>query len=129
MLNKESIDCVENFENYYEYVADEELKKIYTKEEIGYIWFCNLFAIFYDNDMELKWGKMLYETTIAILERKQDILLNKNYEEYLLCLNLIGIENLEWGTSIRFCWFKNEEIKNKFKNYLKQLGYKKGNKK
>lgn len=122
--NNEVIDCIENFQNFYEYIIDEEDKKIYTKEEYGYIWFCQLFATFYDSDVELKWGKLLYETIISILERKQDVLLNKNYEEYLLCLNLIGTDKLEWGTSIRFCWFEKEETKNKYKNYLKQLGYK-----
>ena len=125
-MNNETIDCIENFENYYKYVCDEETKKMFSKGECGYIWFCSLFTTFYDSDMELKWGKLLYETIIAILERKQDILLNKNYEEYLLCLNLIGTDKLNWGSSIRFCWFDATEIENKYKNYLKQLGYKVG---
>lgn len=122
-MKNEIIDCVENFENYYKYVESEENKEMYTKEEFGYIWLCGLFATFYDSDIELKWGKLLYETLVAIIERKQSELINKNYEEYLLCLNLIGAENLEWGTSIRFCWFDSEEIKNKYKGYLKQIGY------
>jgi len=125
-MKEETIDCIENFENFYKYILDEETKKMYTKEECGYMWLCDFFTTFYDSDMELKWGKLLYETIIAIIERKQDILINRNYEEYLICLNLIGEENLEWGTSIRFCWFENEEIKNKYKGYLKQLGYKVG---
>ena len=125
-MKNEIIDCIENFENYYKYVHSEEDKEMYTKEEFGYIWLCGLFATFYDSDMELKWGKLLYETIIAIIERKQSELMDKNYEEYLICLNLIGEENLEWGTSIRFCWFENEGIKNKYKGYLKQIGYKVG---
>ena len=123
-MKDEIIDCIENFENYYKYACDEETKKIFTKEECGYIWLCGLFATFYDSDMELKWGKLLYKTIIAIIERKQVILLNKKYEEYLLCLNLIGTDKLNWGSSIRFCWFDEDTIKNKYKNYLKQLGYK-----
>ena len=125
-MNEETIDCIETFENYYEYVCDEETKKMFTKEECGYIWFCSLFTTFYDSDMELKWGKLLYETIIAIIERKQSTLLAEKYEEYLLCLNLIGIDKLNWGSSIRFCWFDDDGIKNKYKNYLKQLGYKVG---
>ena len=123
-MKDEIIDCVENFENYYKYMIDDEDKNLYTKEEWGYIWLCDLFATFYDSGMELKWGKLLYETIAAIIERNQDILLNKNYEEYLICLNLIGVDKLNWGSSIRFCWFDNDEIENKYKNYLKQLGYK-----
>lgn len=125
-MKNEIIDCVENFENYYKYVESEENKEMYTKEEFGYIWLCGLFATFYDSDIELKWGKLLYETLVAIIERKQSELINKNYEEYLLCLNLIGEENLNWGSSIRFCWFDDDAIENKYKNYLKQLGYKVG---
>ena len=125
-MKNEIIDCVENFENYYEYSCDEETKKMFTKEEFGYIWLCGLFATFYDSDIELKWGKLLYETLVAIIERKQSELINKNYEEYLLCLNLIGEENLNWGSSIRFCWFDDDAIENKYKNYLKQLGYRVG---
>ena len=125
-MKDEIIDCVENFENFYKYILDEETKKMYTKEECGSMWLCDFFATFYDSDMELKWGKLLYETIIAIIERKQDILINRNYEEYLLCLNLIGIDKLNWGSSIRFCWFDDDTIKNKYKNYLKQLGYKVG---
>lgn len=125
-MKNEIIDCIENFENYYKYICGEETKKMFTKEECGYIWLCSLFATFYDSDMELKWGKLLYETIIAIIERKQSELLDKNYEEYLICLNLIGVDILNWGTSIRFCWFDSEEIENKYKNYLKQIGYKAG---
>lgn len=126
MKKEEIIDCIYNFENYYKYIIDEERKKIHTKEEWGYIWLCGLFATFYDDDMDLKWGKLLYETIIAIIERKQDILINRNYEEYLLCLNLIGTDKLNWGSSIRFCWFDDDELKKKYKGYLKQLGYKVG---
>ena len=99
-MSEKTIDCIETFENYYEYVCDEGTKKMFTKEECGYIWFCSLFAIFYDSDMELKWGKLLYETIIAIIEEKQAKLLDEKYEEYLLCLNLIGTDKLNWGSSI-----------------------------
>ena len=125
-MTNENIECVENFENYYKYVCDEETKKMFTKEECKYIWFCNLFITFYDLDMELKWGKLLCETIIAIIKRNQLKLLNEKYEEYLLCLNLIGTDKLNWGSSIRFCWFDDDEIENKYKNYLKQIGYKEG---
>lgn len=125
-MKDETIDCIENFENYYKYVCDEETKKMFAKEECGYIWFCSLFATFYDSGIELKWGKVLYETIIAIIERNQAKLLDEKYEEYLLCLNLIGTDKLNWGSSIRFCWFDDDAIENKYKNYLKQLGYKVG---
>lgn len=120
-MNYEIIDCVENFENYYEYTSDEKVKELYTKKELGYIWFCDLFATFYDTDLALKYGKLLYETITAIVERNQDVMLNQKYEEYLLCLNIIGTNQLNWGSSIRFCWFDSEELKNKYKGYLKQI--------
>ena len=121
---EETVESLENFEYYYKYICDDEEKKWFTKEECGYIWLCSLFATFYDSNLELKWGKLLYETIIAIIERNQEKLLNEKYEDYLLCLNLIGTDKLNWGSSIRFCWFDNDEIKNKYINYLKQLGYK-----
>jgi hypothetical protein len=125
-MKDETIDCIENFENYYKYVCDGETKKLFTKEECGYIWLCSLFATFYDENMELKWGKLLYETIIAIIEKNQLKLLEEKYDEYLLCLNLIGTDKLDWGSSIRFCWFDDDVIENEYKNYLKQLGYKAG---
>lgn len=119
-------DCVENFEDYFECIDDEQLKEWYTKKELSYIWFCDLFATFYDNDLELKYGKLLYETIKSIIDRTQIDLINEKYEEYLLCLNLIGVDKLDWGSSIRFCWFDDKGIENKYKGYLKQIDSVKG---
>ena len=33
--------------------------------------------------------------------------MKENYEMYIVCLNLIGLDNLNWGTSIRYCWFED----------------------
>ena len=125
-MNKEYtiIDCINNFENYYNNI-DKSFKEDFSKEELKYDWFAEniIGATFYDTDLSVKWGKLLYKTVKAILNETQSELLSKMYEEYLICLNLIGKDKLEWGTSIRYCWFNNNEkeyVKN-LKNAIKQM--------
>lgn len=126
MNNEDMENSIYNFEYYYNTI-DENERKLFNKQEIGYVWLCDLLNVtFYDYSLEIKWGKLLYDTIIAILEDKQNIIMADKYEEYLLCLNLIGEDKFDWGTSIRYCWFDNEEIKNEFINYVKQIGYNTG---
>ena len=120
---EETIDCIYNFENYYNYSLDETIKRVYSKEELKYYWFAeNIIDIaFYDTDMAIKWGKLLYKTVKAILERKQAEIMEEMYEQYLICLNLIGIEKLDWGTSIRFCWFDlDTDYEERFKKIINE---------
>lgn len=116
----EIIDCVNDFENFYDFLTDDNGKNEYKKEEWKYIWFAQniIGTTFYDDDMALKWGKLLYKTVKAILERTQSELLESMYEEYLICLNLIGEEKFEWGSSIRYCWFEDYTIEKKIKKII-----------
>lgn len=118
----EIIDCVNIFENYYNELS-ESIKKYVLKEDLKYDWFaeCIIGTSFYDTDISIKWGKLLYRTVKAILDNKQQEFMSENYEEYLICLQLIGLDNLEWGSSIRFCWFDKEEYIDELKAAIKQI--------
>lgn len=115
-MESEIIDCVEVFKNYYDYICED--KELYTKKEYAYIWLCELFADFYDGNLDLKWGKLLYKTIKAVLEDDQMNMINNDYENYLICLQFLGENNLDWGSSIRFAWFNDRK---KFENYIKQI--------
>lgn len=115
-IDDEIIDCINNFENYYNNI-DISFKEDYSKNELKWDWFAEniIGTTFYDTELSIKWGKLLYKTVTAILDGEQSKVLSDMYEEYLICLNLIGTDKLEWGTSIRYCWFDNgqeEYIKN-----------------
>ena len=118
----EIIDCVNDFENYYDSL-DASFKCAFSKDELIWDWFaeCILDVAFYDTELSIKWGKLLYKTIKSILEDKQSEIMSDMYEEYLICLNLIGIDKLEWGTSIRYCWFDDKEYVDKLKKAIKQL--------
>lgn len=120
----EIMDCINNFENHYK-VLDKSFKEEFSKNELKWDWFAeNIIGVtFYDTELSIKWGKLLYKTVTSILDGTQSKVLSEMYEEYLICLNLIGEDNLEWGTSIRYCWFDNsqeEYIKN-LENAIKQV--------
>lgn len=120
----EIIDCVNVFENYYNNI-DISFKEYYSKNDLKWDWFTeNIIGVtFYDTDLSIKWGKLLYKTVKAILERLQSIIMSEMYEEYLVCLNLIGTDKLDWGSSIRYCWFNEEEKEyiDKLKDAIKQV--------
>ena len=118
----EIMDCVNNFENYYE-VLDKSFKEEFSKNELKWDWFAeNIIGVtFYDTELSIKWGKLLYKTVTSILDGTQSKVLSEMYEEYLICLNLIGTDNLEWGTSIRYCWFDKEEYIKNLENAIKQV--------
>ena len=83
----------------------------YTEEELRYIWFAEDIIGFtsYDDELSYKMGKKLFETCKAIILSNQIELINNDYEYYIICLNLIGEDNLDWGSSIRFCWFNDND--------------------
>ncbi len=117
-------DCVNNYNDWYEYVwlencGDED----FSKEDTKYIWICEpLGIVTYDDSISCELGKKLYKTIKAILNRNQEHFMQNGYSQeyvdYITCLNLIGNDNLEWGTSIRYCWFKDEE---KYRKIIKQI--------
>lgn len=117
-------DCVNNYNDWYEYVwlengGDED----FSKEDTKYIWICEpLDIVTYDDSISCELGKKLYKTIKAILNRNQEQFMQNGYSQeyvdYITCLNLIGNNNLEWGTSIRYCWFKDEE---KYRKIIKQI--------
>ena len=98
----------EKFKTYLEYVAN---KEDFSEDDIKLIWFAEEIIDFagYDDDLSLKIGKQLFETAKAIINRTQQEYMKENYEMYIICLNLIGLDNLSWGTSIRYCWFEDTE--------------------
>lgn len=62
----------------------------------------------YDNALDLMFIRIFNQTVIAILERKQDLLLEDDvkYKDYITSLNMSFFDDsVEWGSSIRFCWF------------------------
>ena len=116
-----TLDCINKFKDYYE--VEKENNPEFTQKELAYIWFsgnvCN--CTFYDYGMDMKWGEKLYKTIKAVINDTQDEMLNEMYEEYLICLNLIGEDNFEWGSSIRYCWFENEDIRTYFTERVEQI--------
>lgn len=68
-------------------------------------------------------GKKLYRTVKAIVKETQLNMIEKHYEEYLICLNLINKNDdvLEWGTSIRFAWFIDLVVKQHYIDSIKQI--------
>lgn len=118
----EILDCVNNFKNFYECVSEEN-KEGFSEKDMAYIWFssCVCDCTFYDYGLDLEWGEKLYKTIKAITDRTQSELMEEMYKDYIICLNLIGVTNFEWGSSIRYCWFENADIENRFKESIKQI--------
>ena len=98
----------EKFKTYLEYTAN---KEEFSEDDIKLIWFAEEIVNFtgYDDNLSLKIGKQLFKTAKAIINRTQQEHIKENYEMYIICLNLIGPDNLNWGTSIRYCWFEDTE--------------------
>ena len=96
-----------------DFFSDFDKKILFLTEEI-------IGIVTYDDDITLEIGKKIYKTILAVLKNKQlEIVQGDFYADYILCLNLIGIENFDWGTSIRFCWFEDNEKVKKIKNTIK----------
>ena len=102
------MSVIEEFKTYLEYVPQ---KEDFNEDEIKLIWFAEEIIDFtgYDDNLSLKIGRQLYEIAKAIINRTQQEYMKENYEIYIVCLNLIGLNNLNWGTSIRYCWFEDTE--------------------
>ena len=66
----------------------------------------------YDEEIEDKWGKEIFEVLITILNNEtfKFIMNEKQYEQFLLVCQLLKQRNwIEWGTSVRSCWFDDNE--------------------
>lgn len=120
-----TLDPISNFKDYLEVYKETHEDFDYTEKDLAYIWFadnvCN--TTFYDDSISLKWGKKLYRTVKAIVKETQLNMIEKHYEEYLICLNLINKNDdvLEWGTSIRFAWFEDLVVKQHYIDSIKQI--------
>lgn len=102
------MNMIEKFKTYLEYVPN---KEDFSEDDIKLIWFAEEIVDFtgYDDNLSLKIGRQLFGTAKAIMNRTQQEYMKENYEMYIICLNLIGLNNLNWGTSIRYCWFEDTE--------------------
>ena len=67
----------------------------------------------YDSEVDTKWGMAIYEVLCAIRDRKTWEFFNQgdvHYNVFLLVCQLLDQRNwIEWGTSIRGCWFYADE--------------------
>ncbi|MCL2310894.1 MAG: hypothetical protein FWC41_00185 [Firmicutes bacterium] len=82
----------------------------YSLYEKKCIWFCETILNFaaYDDDISLKWGKIIIEVMKVIYRRQnfEYIKDKSNYEKYLMVANILNkLGIIEWGTSIRGAWF------------------------
>lgn len=116
---KNVLELKKRFEEYCE--MTEINKQGYEEEECKYIWFAEDIINFtaYDDDLSLLVGKRLYDTCKAIINKTQSEYMEEHYEDYIICLNLIGKDNFNWGSSIRFCWFENNSKTQKIINAIK----------
>lgn len=107
MGNNKSIKSVEYFFNKIEEEALEHCEVYKGSSIISYL--SNLVKVTtYDSALDLMFIRIFNQTVIAILERKQDLLLEDDvkYKDYVTSLNMSFFDDsVEWGSSIRFCWF------------------------
>lgn len=107
----------ESFENYRTAIKGSYPEKDAAPKhnELLLMWLADevIDLTFYDDALSYLIGKDLFLTINAILKDKQEYMLKDNilYTRYLICLNLIGVDHLNWGSSIRYCWFEDDETK------------------
>lgn len=117
-------DCINNYNDWYKGVwLEQGGNEDFSKEDTKYIWLCTpLDIVTYDDAISYELGRKLYKVIKAILNRTQEQFMAKGYSQeyvdYVTCLNLLGTDNLEWGTSIRYCWFKDKE---KYRKLIEQV--------
>lgn len=113
MNENKDIKSVEYFFNKIEEEALEHCEVYKGSSIISYL--SNLVKVTtYDSALDLMFIRIFNQTVIAILENKQDLLLEDDvkYKDYITSLNMEFFDNsVEWGSSIRFCWFWAEECR------------------
>lgn len=113
MGNNKSIKSVEYFFNKIEEEALEHCEVYKGSSIINYL--SDLVKVTtYDSALDLMFIRIFNQTVIAILKNKQDLLLEDDakYKDYITSLNMSFFDNsVEWGSSIRFCWFWAEECR------------------
>ena len=113
MSDKKGIKSVEYFFNKIEEEALEHCEVYKGSSIISYL--SNLVKVTtYDSALDLMFVRIFNQTVNAILERKQHLLLadNAKYKDYITSLNMAFSDDcVEWGSSIRFCWFWAEECR------------------
>jgi len=67
----------------------------------------------YDDELTLYYGKLIREIILAIDERRNyeymGIECEEDYRNFILVANLLhGKGLIEWGSSIRGCWFNSD---------------------
>lgn len=66
----------------------------------------------YDEIIEDEWGQKIFEVLKFIQEQESFTVINNlgKYEQFLLVCQLLKQRNwIEWGTSIRSCWFDENQ--------------------
>lgn len=107
MINSSDTKSVEYFFNKIEDEALEYCKIYEGSSIINYL--SDLIQVTtYDNTLDLMFIKMFNQTVKSILEKEQELLLEDElkYKDYITSLNMPFFDDaVEWGSSIRFCWF------------------------
>lgn len=107
MSKNKNIKSVEYFFNKIEEEALEHCDFYKESSVIDYL--SDLVKITtYDSALDLMFVRSFNQTVKAILEKKQELLLEDDfkYKDYITSLNMPFFDDaVEWGSSIRFCWF------------------------
>ena len=92
-----------------EYTFHNNLDKKFNIVDVKAIFIADVFDITtYDYNLSMKFGKDIIEIMEVINNRKnfEYIKDEENYKKFILVANLLDKYNwIEWGTSIRGCWF------------------------
>ena len=64
----------------------------------------------YDSDIDKKWGEVIFDVMCAIRDSENNLWMydDEKYNQFLLVCQLLNDKKwINWGTSIRSCWFEN----------------------
>lgn len=109
---------IKSVEYFFNKIEEEALEHCEFYKEVSVIdYLSNLVKVTtYDSALDLMFVRSFNQTVKAILEKKQDLLLEDyfKYKDYITSLNMPFFDDsVEWGSSIRFCWF----CANKYRPY------------
>lgn len=105
-------------------ITEEEYINEYGVEDIKLSFLTDIFGITtYDSGLDVKFGNAILEVMEVIAKRNnfEYIKDESNYIKFILVANILDKYNwIEWGTSIRGCWFSywyEPEVKGKLDSY------------